>query len=270
MAIMASSDESARHKRSRDQFAQTAAAYVTSPWHAKGSDLSLMVELAGPLTGKSVLDVATGAGHVALAFAREGARVVAVDLTSEMLRVAAEFTARELEGGAAHTIEFKQAPAEALPVADATFDYVTCRIAAHHFADARGFVHECARVLKPGAPLLLIDNIAPQDAELAALMNDIERERDPSHVCAYDVATWVGWLAAAGLELHYLARWRVSKVFRAWLARANTPPARAERIRRRIGALSDARKAYFEVDMKAGRLESLSHEAALFKALKPA
>ena len=39
--------------------------------------------------------------------------------------------------------------------ADESFDLVTCRIAAHHFPDAQRFLHESARVLRPGGLLLL-------------------------------------------------------------------------------------------------------------------
>ena len=62
------------YRRSRAQFGRTAAAYVASSSHAKGAELAEMVAYAetvfGPLTGRRTLDVATGGGHTALAFAR--------------------------------------------------------------------------------------------------------------------------------------------------------------------------------------------------------
>ena len=40
------------------------------------------------------------------------------------------------------------APAEDLPFADASFDAVACRVAAHHFADVLAAVKEMARVAR--------------------------------------------------------------------------------------------------------------------------
>lgn len=60
--------------RAKVQFGRTAAAYVTSTGHAKGAELAEMVAYAetvfGTLESRTVLDVATGGGHTALAFAR--------------------------------------------------------------------------------------------------------------------------------------------------------------------------------------------------------
>lgn len=140
---------------------------------------------------------------------------------------------------------------------------MTCRIAAHHFADPERFVGEAARVLKPGGLLLLVDNIAPEEPSLAELMNAIERRRDPSHVMAYSVRQWAVWFAEAGLEVQQLSRWWTEKPFAAWLARAQTPAEVGVALAREVLALSPAEKAYFRVCEGAAELESLAHEAAL-------
>jgi len=247
------------HEKVRAQFGRTAAAYVSSPTHAEGDELSFMVRLAGDLAGKEVLDVATGGGHTALAFARAGARVMATDLTPEMLEAARTF----VQGEVGRAVRFQLAAAEDLPFEGASFEVVTCRIAAHHFADPRRFVGEAARVLRPGGLLMLVDNVAPEAPELGAAMNRIERLRDPSHVEAYPVSRWVGWFAAAGLELYHLSRWYTHKPFRAWLDRAGTPQAEGERLEGYVLRLPDAFKRYFRVVKEDGRLQSLSHEAVL-------
>ena len=172
-------DKNDAHERAKAQFARTAQGYVTSASHAHGEELALLLELAAPVAGRRVLDVATGGGHVALAFARAGALVTALDLTPAMLEAARAFLASR--GVAAHFVE---GAAEALPFEDASFEVVACRIAAHHFRDPARFVREAARVLVPGGSFLLADNVAPLNAELAAAMNAVERRRDPSHVRA--------------------------------------------------------------------------------------
>ena len=59
----------------QQEFGRTAATYLTSKPHAQGKSLERLVELTKPQPGWSVLDVATGGGHVAYTFAPHVARV---------------------------------------------------------------------------------------------------------------------------------------------------------------------------------------------------
>jgi hypothetical protein len=68
-------DQDETYRRVQAQFGRTADAYVASASHARGAELEQMVALAqvlhpGAMADKAVLDVATGGGHTALAFAR--------------------------------------------------------------------------------------------------------------------------------------------------------------------------------------------------------
>lgn len=257
------------YRRVRAQFGRTADAYVESPSHAQGADLEQLVALAealhpGAMADKTVLDVATSGGHTALAFAGAGAQVTATDLTPEMLRAAEAFVRAEGQ----ESVRFVAAPAEQLPFAASSFDLVSCRIAAHHFADPEQFVREVGRVLRAGGLLLLVDNVSPEDPVLAALMNDIERRRDPSHVSAYSVRRWVTWFAEAGLEPQHLSRWYLDKPYRVWLERARTPADVGEALARDVLALPATQRAYFRVRVGEEGLESLAHEAVLLVAKK--
>ena len=53
------------------------------------------------------------------------------------------------------------AAAENLPFADNSLELITCRTAAHHFADINLSVKEWYRVLSKGGVLILADTIAP-------------------------------------------------------------------------------------------------------------
>ena len=77
----------------QQQFGAHAAAYATSIVHAKGASLGRLVELVKPEPHWQALDVATGAGHTAAAFAPHVARVIASDLTEEMLQEAGKLAA---------------------------------------------------------------------------------------------------------------------------------------------------------------------------------
>ena len=117
------------------QFGAAAADYAASAVHASGPSLGRLVALVSPQPHWHVLDVATGAGHTALAFAPLVASVVASDITGEMLAEASKLAAvRRLAN-----VETTRAEAGNLPFPDASFDLVTCRLAAHHFPDPRYF-----------------------------------------------------------------------------------------------------------------------------------
>ena len=65
----------------QEQFGANAAAYVTSTVHAQGASLTRLVERVAPSPDWRILDVATAAGHTALAFAPYVATAVGLDLT---------------------------------------------------------------------------------------------------------------------------------------------------------------------------------------------
>jgi ubiquinone/menaquinone biosynthesis C-methylase UbiE len=252
------------HAKVKAQFSNTAQAYVTSNIHAKGDELKRLLELADDVTNKEVLDVATGGGHTALAFAKAGANVIATDLTPAMLETARTFVCSQ----GVTSITFQEAKAEALPFENASLDIVTCRIAAHHFAEPEPFVLEVARVLKPEGIFLLVDNISPNDSNLANVMNHIEKTRDPSHVWAYSIPTWLHWLTKTRLELYHLERFKRSKNFLAWTNNARTPEAVISDLEQYVLSLSEGQQRYFEVTTKEGRLETLSHEVMVLMAKK--
>ena len=75
----------------RQQYGSVGDAYIVSKTHASGDDLARLVEAMEPKPDDRLLDIATGGGHVAKAFAPAVALVVASDLTPEMLAGAERF-----------------------------------------------------------------------------------------------------------------------------------------------------------------------------------
>jgi len=182
----------------QEQFGATAAHYLTSKPHAKGKSLERLVELVQPQPAWRALDVATGAGHTAYAFAPHVARVWATDITEEMLAlVRDEIAKRKLAN-----VRVAYAKAEALPFEDQSFDLVTCRIAPHHFDSIAGFLDEARRVLKSGATLAIADNIVPPGS-VGDYVNAFERLRDPSHLRAWTMEEWRAALAGHGFAVRH-------------------------------------------------------------------
>ena len=245
----------------QQQFGAHAAAYATSTVHAKGASLSRLVELVQPKSTWQALDVATGAGHTALAFAPHVARVIASDLTAEMLVEAAKLA--KAKGFA--NMDTAPADAEALPFEDARFDLVTCRIAAHHFPDVPRFVVEVGRVLKPGGTFALVDNISPDAlstpgfseadlADAAASYNAFEKLRDKSHGRCLGLAEWCAVITAAGLTVLRREILPKAMALAPWATRMDADAATTERLRAMLEEGTPALKAFLRPRLDAGAL----------------
>ena len=192
-----------------DVWSDRAQLYRDSAIHAAGDDLDLTVAWCEPGPGVTVLDVATGGGHVARRLREAGCSVVTVD---------------PAPGMQADVI----APAEHLPFADGSFGAVACRVAAHHFADALAAVKEMARVARNR--VLVCDNTFVSEAS-----EEADRLRDPSHVRNYAQDEWESFYELAGLEIVERAAMERPLEIQPWLDRAGTPPADQVRVRELLG-----------------------------------
>jgi SAM-dependent methyltransferase len=233
-------DSDATYARVRASFGPNAAHYTASPGHADREALARLVARLSPRPTDTVLDIGTGAGHTALAFAPVTSRVAALDLTRSMLGEVRR-NARERAVG---NLDVSQGAAESLPFADATFDLVTCRLTTHHWAALPRAVGEIARVLRPGGRLLVFDTMVPEDDELDRAINEIETLRDASHVRNRRPSEWRHMLAAARLrvvesELGYYDEGDAMD-FDAWTARIGTPPDAILALRARFNGASPA------------------------------
>jgi SAM-dependent methyltransferase len=192
-----------------DAWSERAEAYRTSAIHSAGEDLDLTVDWCGPGPGVTVLDVATGGGHVARRLRELGTTVVTVDPAPGMQ---ADSTA----------------PAESLPFADGSFDAVACRLAAHHFADVQAAVKEMARVA--GGRVVICDNTF-----VSVQSEEADRLRDPSHVRNYAVPEWHSFFELAGLEVTGERFMERPLEIQPWLDRVGCTGADAARVWELLG-----------------------------------
>lgn len=246
----------------REQFGSVAAAYATSTYHASGPDLATLVSAAGLTGGERVLDLGCGAGHTALAVAPHAAAVVAVDLTPEMLAVAAGLA----EARGIKNITFRSADVSALPFEDASFDLITSRVSAHHYADPAAALREAARVLKPGGSILLIDTVAPEDPALDTFYNAVELLRDRSHVRNCRVSEWHRLLAGAGFEPETLLEFAIELDGASWVQRSQTPPGMVAAIRALFEGAAPAARTAFQ--LRDGDAWGWTIPAALIKGAR--
>jgi ubiquinone/menaquinone biosynthesis C-methylase UbiE len=177
-------------------FGRNAKWYRNSPEHADQEVLSGMVYMANPDPWATVLDVATGTGNTALAFAPFVRRVVGIDLTPEMISEAADLSGQRC----INNLDLCMADVMALPFPDSAFDLVLSRRAPHHFLDIKGALREMSRVLRPGGVMAIDDRSVPEDDEVDRTMNRLDVLHDHSHVREYRPSEWKQLLLGTGLR----------------------------------------------------------------------
>jgi ubiquinone/menaquinone biosynthesis C-methylase UbiE len=107
-----------------------------------------LIRALGVRAGERWLDIATGTGAVALKAARLGADVTGQDLSSRLIRIAAE---KAVSAGL--STRFAVGDCERLPDPDASYDVVSSSVGAVFAPDHRAVARQLARVLRKGGVL---------------------------------------------------------------------------------------------------------------------
>lgn len=168
-------EEQAYYSLNRRVYAVFARFYdaVTLPIRPLRHTVASLVELA---PDSRVLDVATGTGEQAFAFAPKARAVVGIDLSDAMLRVA-----RRKNG--LPNVTFQRADATALPFEDASFDAACVSFALHEMPATirERVVREMARVTKPGGTVVVVDYALPRNRVANWLAYHIVKQYERDH-----------------------------------------------------------------------------------------
>jgi ubiquinone/menaquinone biosynthesis C-methylase UbiE len=141
----------------------------------------------------TLLEVAPGPGFLSIELARRGLRVRAVDISKTFIEIA-----RRNASADGAEVRFELGNAAALPVNDASVDFVVCRAAFKNFTEPVKALAEMRRVLRPGGTALLID--MRRDVPVAELKRYVD-----------------------GLGVSRLNRWSIMFVFRMMLIKRAYP-----------------------------------------------
>ena len=134
------------------------------------------VSVARVRPGERILDVASGSGDLARAFAARGAQVWMSDINGPML---ARGRDRMLDAG--HMTPAVRCDAERLPFGGASFDCVSVGFGLRNMTHKDTALAEMARVLKPGGRLLVL--------EFSQVWKPLQR---PYDLYSFHVLPWLG------------------------------------------------------------------------------
>ena len=160
------------------------------------------VKARATLSGAAVLDVGCGGGLLSEALAKEGAKVTAIDLAPELVKVA---KLHRLESKV--EVDYRLQPVESLATEHAeSFDAITCMEMLEHVPDPGAIISACAALLKPGGRLFLSTlNRTPAAFALAIVGAEYVARLLPKGTHHYKdfikPAELAAWLRDAGLEL---------------------------------------------------------------------
>lgn len=157
-----------------------------------------IVLLSGVRPGDHVVDIGTGAGAQAFAFAAAGAKVTGVDMDPAALAAASR---RNRDAN----VTFVDANATELPFADSTFDVACICFALHEMPPATRYevIAEMARVTRPGGRIVIVDQVLPSNAVLAAWIDRVVGLFERDHRVGFVHSDLCALVAAAGVTVHH-------------------------------------------------------------------
>ncbi|SMB97333.1 Methyltransferase type 11 [Hymenobacter roseosalivarius DSM 11622] len=252
----------------KEQFDRQAPHY-NAQWNSwTASSLEWLLAQAACHSRDTVLDVATGTGFTALAFAPHVQSVVGLDVSPGML---AQAQRNQVARGLTN-VRWQEGAAETIPFPDASFSVVTCRIAPHHFQSVPAFLVEVNRVLLPGGRFLLADTTIPDDDPTTGQwQNRVETFRDPSHARNLAPSEWRQALTDAGLTVQAmtLAGGTTPMSLNDWLEKAGCVDEAAAAVRQAFAEAPPAAVEAFQIRVEPPDEYTFVWQRLVARAEKP-
>lgn len=160
-----------------------------------------------PLRDAAVLDVGCGGGLLSEALAQAGARVTAIDLAPNLLKVARLHGLELAQKEPGIKVDYREMAVEALAEeVPASFDAITCMEMLEHVPEPGSIIRACATLIKPGGRLFVSTlNRTPAAFALAIVGAEYVARLLPKGTHQYrdfiKPSELAKWLREAGLEL---------------------------------------------------------------------
>ncbi|NPA15832.1 MAG: class I SAM-dependent methyltransferase [Deferribacteres bacterium] len=240
------------------RFSSKAHLYGVSSEHSATDDVDVAVEMVSPSKEDVYLDVASGTGHAFFRFCPYVGRAFALDLSLDMLS------------------ELKKVDPEALvvvadvhemPFAFDTFTLISSRIAPHHFESLEKFFEEAHRILARGGRMVIIDSAVCDDEELKGFIEEAEKMRDPTHLRTLTFSQWRK-LFSRYFDVIGFKVVRKRHPFKEWLERSPVEDDAKRCVERLFRDASPGVKAYFEIEVKNGKVLSYTDDKVVIAGVK--
>ncbi|KAJ3323906.1 Enzyme that catalyzes the fourth step in the histidine pathway, partial [Gonapodya sp. JEL0774] len=184
-----------------------------------------LIRAVDPKPTARVIELATGPGHIALAFAQHVQEVVAVDITDGFLEIAKRNKlARGINNVAFATGDVESPTGLSFP--GASFDAAVCRLAFHHFQNPNKVLAEMARLVKPTTGVVAVEDVYSSGINVgrAQFQDEWETLRDPSHTRFLPLAELIAAFGQCGLEIEKVDTSIVEQNVERWFQTTRTPP----------------------------------------------
>ncbi|MGH3596271.1 MAG: class I SAM-dependent methyltransferase, partial [Mycobacterium sp.] len=124
--------------------------------HHEIADRTVSLTVATVAAANRVLDLGCGTGYLLQALAgryRDAEQLVGIDAAPEMVKMAGSVAQDD-------RLTFAVGVAEDIDYPDETFDLIVSTTSFDHWSDQQAGLAECARVLRPGGHLVLVDQFS--------------------------------------------------------------------------------------------------------------
>jgi len=243
----------------RNQFNRQAEAYVAVPIVTDPEFLSYIVSISGVSKSDRVVDIASGPGFIAMAFAPHCREVVGIDATDRFVARASADAARRGQDN----VSFTLGDVERMSFADESFDIAVCRFAFHHFPRPASALAEIRRVVRTGGVVVIVDMVASEDAAKAEYHNRVERLCDPSHTRALPASEFEWMFAEQNFALTYKQMVKSSYSIDEWIAHGAPAAEQDARIRELMSASIEKDRSGLDVRVVNGVMH-FSHTGASY------
>lgn len=155
-----------------------------------------VVDVAGAPRGARILDVATGTGAQAFAFANRGYSVDGIDLSEEMLNIAQRHNTYG-------TVSFRQADATQLPFEDGEFDVACISFALHDMPPSVSalVLSEMVRVSRTDGIIMIVEYAVPPPSVWHALLLRLARWGETAYFPAFITSDFRGLIESVGITI---------------------------------------------------------------------